>query len=117
MLLNDLVALLEELPAKLAGGWAAWLFVGLLLSVWQRREGRRLVVHAGPTRQESSPRPYTGVRASARSAPVPPSASDAFGELAALLEQQPGTHRTPGESSPVLSEQPTRPLAGPQSLP
>jgi hypothetical protein len=121
MLINDLVALLEDLPATLAGGWAAWLFVGLLLSVWQRRESRRLIVHGASTRQKSGDRSLLGVRAPARpvkSAPI--SSGDAFGDLAALLEPPTGTHREPGDSSPVLTE-PSRSvapaLAAPQSLP
>lgn len=120
MLINDLVALLQDLPQKLAGGWAAWLFVGLLLSVWQRRESRRLVVHAQSPRQKSGVRPPSGVRAPARPVKrVPLSAGDAFGELEALLEPPTGTHRMPGDS-PVLtdpSRSQTPALAAPQSLP
>lgn len=121
MLINDLINLLNDLPTTLAAGWAGWLFVGLLLSVWQRRESRRLVVH-GPVkqRQKSGVRPPSGVGAPARPAKIVPlSSGDAFGELEALLEQPAGTHRMPGESSPVLSEQPrpTPALAAPQSLP
>lgn len=121
MLINDFIALLEALPRTLAGGWAAWLFMGLLLSVWQRRESRRLVVHHATPRQKSGVRPPSDVPAPARSArPAPASTSDAFDELAALLEAQTGTHRMPGESSPVLTD-PTRSsspaLAAPQSLP
>lgn len=120
MLINDLVGLLEALPPTLAGGWAAWLFVGLLLSIWGRRESKRLVVHTSPPRQKSGVRPPSGVRAAARPVKsVPLSSGDAFDELEALLEPQAGTHRTPGDA-PVLSE-PARSaapaLAAPQSLP
>ena len=57
MLLNDLIAMLEDLPRTLAAGWASWLFVGLLLSVWQRRDGRRLVLVSETKRQKSGVRP------------------------------------------------------------
>ena len=123
MLINDLIAFLEELPRTLAAGWATWLFAGLLLSVWQRRESRRLVVLAPAPRQKSGVRPPSGVRAQARPVvtSVPMSSGDAFGELEALLEPQTpaGTQPVPGEASPVLTEStPTPPKqAAPQSLP
>lgn len=120
MLINDLIALANDLPKTLAAGWAGWLFVGLLLSIWQRNESKRLVVHAATTRQKSGVRPPSGVRATARPVKsVPMSSGDAFGELEALLEQPAGTHRLPGDSSPVLTD-PSRSapvLATPQSLP
>ncbi len=118
MLINDLVEMLEALPRTLAAGWATWLFVGLLLSVWQRRDSRHLVVHASTPRHKSGVRPPSGVRAP-RANSVPKSSGDAFGELEALLEPPPGMHRTPGESSPIMTE-PSRSaptLGGPQSLP
>ena len=119
MLINDLIALLEELPRTLAAGWAAWLFVGLLLSVWQRRESRRLVVHAPASRPKSGVRTPAPARVQARPVKsVPASSGDAFGELEALLEEPAGSHRMPGES-PMMTE-PARPapvLAAPQSLP
>jgi len=110
MLINDVVGLLEILPPMLAGGWAVWLFAGLLLSIWGRRESRRLVVHAVPSKPKSGVRPPSGVRAAARSVKRAPSSGDAFGELEALLEPPAGTHRMPGES-------PAPALAAPQSLP
>ena len=120
MLINDLLAFLEELPRTLAVGWATWLFVGLLLSVWQRRESRRLVVHASTPRPKSGVRPPAAGRVQPRSVKsMPASSGDAFGELEALLESPAGTHRMPGDASPVLTE-PTRSapvLAAPQSLP
>lgn len=110
MLINDLIAMLEDLPRTLAGAWAAWLFAGLLLSMWQRRESRRLVVHAPSAKPKSGVRPPSGMRAPARTPKTAPlSTGDAFGELEALLEPPTGTHRLPGESSPAL--------AAPQSLP
>jgi hypothetical protein len=112
MQLNDLIALLMQIPVTLAAGWAVWFAVGLGLSIWGRRE--KLYV---PAAYEAPARPKSGVR-SARPAKVVPSTVDAFGELEALLEPQEGTHRTPGEApaaSPVLTEAPR--LAAPQSLP
>ena len=121
MLINDLVGLLNDLPRTLAAGWATWLFVGLLLSVWQRRERRRLVLHRATTKQKSGVRPPSGVRAPARPLKsVPMSSGDAFGELEALLEPPTGTHRTPGDASPVLAEASRSSipaLTAPQSLP
>jgi hypothetical protein len=120
MLINDLLAFLEELPRTLAAGWAVWLFVGLLLSVWQRRESRRLVVHAAPPRPKSGVRPPSAARAQAKPVKsVPASSGDAFGELEALLEAPTGSHRTPGDwEQPVMEPARTAPvLAGPQSLP
>ena len=121
MLINDLIGMLESLPRTLAAGWATWLFAGLLLSVWQRRDSRRLVVVGASKRQKSGVRPPAGHGTPARQPKsVPMSSGDAFGELEALLEPQPGSHRMPGEASPVLTE-PSRSaapvLAAPQSLP
>ena len=115
MLINDLVGLLEEVPPMLAAGWVAWLSTGLLLSLWGRREAKRLVVHAPSAKQKSGVRPPSGVRAPARPVKRAPSSGDAFGELEALLEQPAGTHRTPGDS-PILNDRAPA-LAAPQSLP
>jgi hypothetical protein len=106
MLINDLIEIAEKIPPMLAGGWAAWLFVGLLLSMWGRRERSRLVVHS--TKPKSNVKPPT--KRPNKGAP----AGDAFGELEAMLEPPTGTHRLPGES-PV--ERSTTVLATPQSLP
>ena len=121
MLINDLIGMVEGLPRTLAAGWATWLFAGLLLSVWQRRDRRRLVVLGSGKRQKSGVRPPSGVHATARSMKiVPASSGDAFGELEALLEPPTGSHRMPGEASPMLTE-PSRSsgpaLGAPQSLP
>ncbi len=122
MLINDFVSLLMQIPATLAGGWAVWFLLGLVLSVWGRREKSRVVVHDESPWQQPEPavmeeRPERPVRRPAKN--VPHSAGDAFGELAALLEQQEGTHRMPGEASPVLREetQEAPALAAPRSLP
>ena len=121
MLINDVIAMLEDLPRTLAAGWATWLFVGLLLSVWQRRDSRRLVVLDSGKRHKSGVRTPTAVGAVARPVKsVPMSSGDAFGELEALLEPPTGSHRMPGESSPVSPEPSPAAAPGlgaPQSLP
>jgi hypothetical protein len=113
MLINDLVALLMQVPPMLAGSWGAWFAVGLMLSIWQRKERARLIVHGPTPKHKSGVRPPSGVRApkQARST-VAPSSGDAFGELEALLEPTAaGTHRRPGDANPSPM------LAAPQSLP
>ena len=118
MLVNDVIALLMEIPPKLAAAWGIWFLAGLALSIWQRREKSRLVVD-GPT-----PRPKSGVRPPApKPAPtVPVSSGDAFEDLAALLDSaadsNTGSHRTPGEQLTEVTGSNGRPLmAAPQSLP
>jgi len=118
MLLNDVIDLLMDIPPVLAGAWAAWFTVGLMLSIWQRREKARLIVlgpavrhHSGVRTPSSSVTPPSGVRAPRPvkpRTPPPPPGGDAFSELEALLEAPAGTHRTPGEAPP---------LPGPISLP
>jgi hypothetical protein len=102
MLINDIVALLMDVPPILAGQWAAWFVVGLALSIWTRREKSRLVVEEASPRHKSS-----GSRPVARppKVVVPQASGDAFGELEALFnEVQEGSHR-PGEA-PAASELP-----------
>ena len=116
MLLNDVIELLKDVPPKLAGAWAAWFSVGLMLSIWQRRGKTRLVVHGPAARHRSGVRtpssvtPPSGIRAPRPVKPrtPPPGGGDAFSELEALLESPTGTHRTPGDESS---------LPAPQSLP
>jgi hypothetical protein len=101
MLLNDLIAWLSDMPPVLAAQWAAWFFLGLILSVWTRREKARLVFHPSSPRQKSGVRPPSGVRSAAPRAKTPAPAStpgDAFGELEVLLDQPAGVHRTPGDA-------------------
>ena len=118
MLVNDLIALLLEVPPKLAAAWGVWFFAGLILSIWQRREKSRLVVHeSGP-----SPRPSVRPPSPKPVASVPLSSGDAFDDLAALLdsatESTPNSHRTPGEELNQVTGSNGRPLmAAPQSLP
>ena len=110
MLINDVVALLMDIPPTLAAQWGAWFAVGLALSIWTRREKSRLVVVTAGSRTRSS-----GSRPAARPpktvvAPTPVSGGDAFGELEALFnEVQEGSHR-PGD--PAVSEAPA-PVAEP----
>ena len=112
MLINDLLDLLMRVPPTLASAWAVWFGVGLVLSIWQRREKARLVVHGPSARTKSGVRPPAGVRppsgmkipvAERPARPVKarmpaPNNVDPFSELEALLEAPVGSHRTPGES-------------------
>jgi hypothetical protein len=115
MLVNDVIALLMQIPPMLAGGWGAWFVVGLMLSIWGRREKARLVVHGESPHYQYDPVPVVE-RPSRPVTTVPHSSGDAFGELAALLEPQEGLHRMPGES-PFTPKQEAHVLAAPQSLP
>lgn len=110
---DDLKEMILNMPRVLAAGWAAWFLVGLALSVWMRRE--KLMVDEpwswGSSEHKSGVRatkPPSGARAPRppKNVPViPASAGDAFGDLEKLLEQDAGTHRTPGEkASPVLAD-------------
>ena len=127
MLINDLLGMLMDVPPVLAGQWAAWFAVGLILSIWGRREKTWVVAQpAASTRHKSgvhSPalHPLPAVRTRPAPSAPPPSAGDAFAELEALLEQPTGLHRTPGESSHLAEAEPAEPettlLAAPQSLP
>ncbi|HUQ85913.1 MAG TPA: hypothetical protein VM096_00050 [Vicinamibacterales bacterium] len=124
MMIDNLVALLMGIPPMLAGGWGAWFVAGLLLSLWTRREKNRLVVH-------DHSYDYAPVQSKHKSGPVevavaverpprpakkaPHSTGDAFGDLAALLEPQGGSHRMPGEAAVDTQEVPV--LAAPRSLP
>lgn len=116
MLFNDVIDLLMHVPPMLAGAWAVWFSFGLMLSIWQRREKARLIVHGAAPRHRSAVRPASGIRppsgfrAPRPVAPRPPAANggDAFSELEALLEAPEGSHRRPGEAPR---------LPAPQSLP
>jgi hypothetical protein len=127
--MNDLIAMLENLPKMLAAGWVAWLVFGLMLSVWGRREALMIddvrSEHKSGVRAAAGSKPPSGVRAPVRASKnVPVSAGDAFGDLEKLLDQEiAGSHRMPGEKpSPVLAEVTVTAsngaaLAAPQSLP
>lgn len=104
MLFNGLIEIAADVPPMMAFGWAAWLSVGLVLTIWHRRARAAPVFHA-ETSWRSAPRPRSGVRPPSgvkRPLPVPAVNGDPFGELETRLEQPAGTHRTPGES-PILS--------------
>jgi hypothetical protein len=110
------------IPPMLAAGWGAWFVFGVGLSIWVRREKNRLVVHEHYHEPKHKSGPVEVAVAVAVERPhrpvknVPHSAGDAFGELAALLEPQEGTHRMPGEA-PVEGHQEAPLLAAPRSLP
>lgn len=93
MLINDLMSLLLDVPPLLAAQWGVWLAVGLILSIWTRREQSQLVVHAPAPRQKSGVRPPARRNTPA----VPFTSGDAFGELEALLDTPEGSHRRPGD--------------------
>ena len=104
MLINELMDMAADVPPMISIAWAAWLAVGLVLTIWHRRARAALVVDAD-TSWRSAPRPRSGVRPPSgvkRPVPVPAVNGDPFGELESMLEQPAGTHRTPGES-PILS--------------
>ena len=128
--MDDLFAMLMDVPPRLAAGWGVWFAVGLVLSIWSRRE--KMYVWAEPVVDSNVVKPPTQAERHARQqAKAPHSAGDAFGELEALLDQQAqgGQHRLPGEApaagapaaespageSPALPEAPR--LSAPQSLP
>ena len=121
-MINDLIALLMQVPPRLAAGWGAWFFVGLLLSMWGRREKMYLIVHKHKSGvRAAAAKPPSGVRAPV-SKNLPASAADAFADLERLFEEpEAKSHRMPGErSSPVLAEvtgSNGAALAAPQSLP
>ena len=125
MLINDLLGMLMEVPPVLAGQWAAWFAVGLVLSIWGRREKTWVVRPAATARHKSgvhSSPLHTPPAVRTRPAPsAPASTGDAFAELEALLEQPTGLHRTPGDASHLAEAETTEPgtslLASPQSLP
>lgn len=105
MLLNDLVGMAADVPPMMAVQWAAWLAVGLILTIWHRRARTAFVYDAPrqPSRPKSGVRPPSGVKPPRPApAPAPMVSGDPFGELETMLEQPAGTHRTPGES-PILS--------------
>jgi hypothetical protein len=93
MLINDVVAMLMDIPPRLAAQWGVWFAVGLALSIWTRREKSRLVV-VGPTSHQRSSGSRPAVRPARTVVQTPAVVSgDAFGELEALFnEVQEGSH-------------------------
>lgn len=119
MLINDLFELLMKVPPTLAAAWGVWFSVGLMLSIWQRRDQARLVVHGPAPKQKSGVHPPSGGRVAKPVTNVAYTTGDAFSDLEAALEpEQSRGHRRPGDDAPshLMSEAP-RPLAAPQSLP
>lgn len=135
MLINDLLNMVMQVPPTLAAGWGAWFFIGLLLSVWGRREKLHIGIvqtneHKSGVRAAAASRPPSGARAPKPAASAPATTQgDPFGELEKLFDEQTGTHRTPGEApvaAAVAVAVPTdvtvtrsngAALAAPQSLP
>jgi hypothetical protein len=126
MSMDDVIALLLDIPPMLAAGWGLWFAAGLGLSIWSRREKMMVWDDYPEAPSVAVKAPTTAERHARQQAKAPHSAGDAFGELEALLDQQTqGAHRMPGEApaaapapaaeSPVLTEAPR--LAAPQSLP
>ena len=68
----------------LAGGWAVWFIVGLMLSIWQRRERTRLVVHGPATRHRSGVLPAFQRQDAIRSSAAAPGEDRARRHLAAM---------------------------------
>jgi hypothetical protein len=125
MLINDLVAMLSDIPRTLAIGWGLWFVLGLVLSIWSRRAKLGAYAYASDT---PAPRPKSGPRPSARATAksAPPSSGDAFGDLEQIFNSvQEGTHRMPGEAPAAAAPAPAVSgpvrnapvLAAPQSLP
>lgn len=104
-MINDLMDLLADVPTRIAFGWAAWLAVGLVLVIWQRRAAAALVYDDVDTPRPAA-KPKSGVRPPAGTprapAAVPTTVGDPFGDLETLLDDHVGSHRTPGDS-PILS--------------
>jgi hypothetical protein len=126
MQMNDLLQMLMEVPPKLAAGWGVWFLVGLVLSIWGRREKAWVTAysstkHKSGVRAAAGSKPPSGVRAPVKQpkpVPVAASAGDAFGELERLLEPEAPSHRLPGEIAPAPATPESDPaLAAPQGLP
>lgn len=127
-MINDLVATLMGISTTLAVGWGAWFLIGIGLAVWARREQNsfafddRAPMHAPMHTPKHKSGPVEVAVAVAVERPqrpvknVPHSSGDAFGELAALLEPQEGSHRMPGEAA-AEAHQEAPLLAAPRSLP
>ena len=106
-MMNEVLDVLADVPPMLAAAWAAWLGVGLLLTVWYRRAKASLddqqAAVRSTNRVKSEPRP--AVRAatapSLRSPAVRPAAvkGDPFADLAQIFDETPPAphQRAPGE--------------------
>ena len=105
MLIDNFLAMLADIPPKLAAGWALWMVAGLLLSRWHLTSRSALVYQQDEP--WPLPRPKSTVRTPAPvpsyDAPVDPPAaeipSDPFADLERIFEEKVSPHRTPGESA------------------
>jgi hypothetical protein len=104
MLIDNFLAMLADIPPKLAAGWALWMVAGLLLSRWHLRSRSALVYQ--PNEPWPLPRPKSVVRTPPPAQPVEaPLANDTENPLADLeriFEEEVGSHRMPGEA-PLLN--------------
>jgi len=98
--MSEVFDMMRDVPPELAAAWGGWMAVGLMLLLWHmrariwEREYARLRALARTPRTKSGVRPPSGVR----SRQPKPAATDAFGELEALLE--------PGAGSGSISRRP-----------
>lgn len=106
MLIDNFLAMLADIPPRLAVGWALWMVMGLLLSRWHLKSRSVLVYQQNEP--WPLPRPKSAVRPPAP-APVqevfdeaPLDRGDPFAELEQIFDEQVGSHRTPGEA-PLLN--------------
>jgi hypothetical protein len=91
MLIDNFLAMLADIPPKLAVGWALWMVAGLLLSRWHLQSRSALVY------EQNEPAPVQPVEA-----PVANDTSDPLADLERIFEAKVGSHRMPGES-PLLN--------------
>jgi hypothetical protein len=104
MLIDNFLAMLADIPPKLAAGWALWMVAGLLLSRWHLKSRSALVYQQNEP--WPLPRPKSVVRTPAPvqpvEAPVANDTGDALADLERIFEETVGSHRMPGES-PLLN--------------
>ena len=96
-MMNEMLAILADIPPMLAAAWAAWLGAGLLLTVWYRRAKAALEEqHAGsrvvPHHKSSGSRPVARTHVpQATPHPRPataPAKRDPFADLAQIFEEE-----------------------------
>jgi hypothetical protein len=105
MLIDNFLAMLADIPPKLAAGWALWMVLGLLLSRWHLKSRSALVY------QQNEPWPLPRPKSAVRIPPPPMEpveppldvtpdelANDPFADLERIFEGRAGSHRMPGES-------------------